>query len=128
MRYRAESIDDPTLAAGAEDEAYTSPISGVLGNHVYNALLSGRPYVFEMVEDVEIAGRFAREKLGARSVAVSGRGEARVVAALAAEVLPGIEALSGRDLSWWRHTVEDLGEDWPIALALPGGAYVEARP
>jgi dienelactone hydrolase len=128
MRYRAESIDDPTLAAGAEDEAYTSPISGVLANHVYNALLSGRPYVFEMVEDVEIAGRFAREKLGARSVAVSGRGEARVVAALAAEVLPGIEALSGRDLSWWRHTVEDLGEDWPIALALPGGAYVEARP
>jgi len=128
MRYRAMSIDDPALAPAAEDEAYASPISGVLANHVYNALLTGRPYVLEMVEDVEIAGRFARETLCARSLAVAGRGEARVVAALAAEVLPDLEALSGRDLAWWGRTVEELREDWPIALALPGGGYVEPRP
>ena len=127
MRYRATSIDDPALAPADEDEAYASPLSGVLANHVYNALLTGRPYVLEMVEDVEIAGRFARETLGARSLAVAGRGEARAVAALAAEVLPGLEPLSGRDLAWWRRTVEELSEDWPIALALPGGAYVGPR-
>ncbi len=128
MRYRAASIDDPALAPAAEDEAYASPISGVLANHVYNALLTGRPYVLEMVEDVEIAGRFARETLGARSLAVAGRGEARVVAALAAEVLPDLEPLSGRDLAWWSRTLETLREDWPIVLALPGGGYVEPRP
>jgi dienelactone hydrolase len=128
MRYRATSIDDPALAPAAEDEAYANPTSGVLANHVYNALLTGRPYVLEMVEDLEIAGRFARETLGARSLAVAGRGEARAVAALAAEALPGLEPLSGRDLTWWRRTVEELREDWPIALALPGGAYLEPRP
>ena len=128
MRYRATSIDDPTLAPAAADEAYASPTSGILANHVYNALLTGRPYALEMVEDVEIASRFARERLGARSLAVAGRGEASVVAALAAEVLPNLEPLSGRDLAWWGRTLEELREDWPIALALPGGGYVEVRP
>ena len=75
-----------------------------------------------------IPGRFAREILAARSLAVAGRGEARVVAALAAEVLPGLEPLTGRDLSFWGRAVEELREDWPIALALPGGAYVEQHP
>ncbi len=124
MGYQAVSIDDPDLARLGEQAAYASPISGVLANHAYNALLTGRPYVLEMVEDVEIAARFAREKLGARALAVSGRGDARVVAALAAEVLPELEPLSGRDLSFWREAVEETRETWPIHLLLPGGAYV----
>ncbi len=124
MVYQAVSIDDPELARLGEQAAYASPISGVLANHVYNALLTGRPYVLEMVEDVEVAARFAREKLGARTLAVAGRGDARVVAALAAEVLPELEPLSGRDLSFWRQMVEETRETWPIHLLLPGGAYV----
>src|SRR5207245_8633810 len=102
MGYQAVSIDDPDLARLGEQAAYASPISGVLANHVYNALLTGRPYVLEMVEDVEVAAPSAREKLGARALAVAGRGEARVVAALAAEVLPDLAPFSGRDLCLFR--------------------------
>ncbi len=127
MGYKAVSIDDPGLARLGEEAAYASPISGVLANHVYNALLTGRPYVLEMVEDVEIAARFAREKLGAKALAVAGRGDGRVVAALAAEVLPDLDPLSGRDLSFWAQAVEEARETWPIHLLLPGGAYVRPR-
>jgi hypothetical protein len=127
MTYKAVSIDDPELARLGEQAAYVSPLSGVLANHVYNALLTGRPYVLEMVEDVEIAARFARENLGAKALAVSGRGDARVVAALAAEVLPDLEPLSGRDLSYWGRLVEETRETWPIHLLLPGGAYLRSR-
>jgi len=127
MTYKAVSIDDPELARLGEQAAYVSPLSGVLANHVYNALLTGRPYVLEMVEDVEIAARFARENLGAKALAVSGRGDAGVVAALAAEVLPDLEPLSGRDLSYWGRLVEETRETWPIHLLLPGGAYLRSR-
>ena len=48
--------------------AYADPLSGVLANHVYNALLPGRPYLLEMIDDVEAAAVFCRETLGARAV------------------------------------------------------------
>ena len=54
-----------------EEAAYVSPLSGVLANYAYNALLTGRPFFLELIEDAEIAGRFAREKLGASRVAVA---------------------------------------------------------
>ena len=60
MRYTAMSIDDPTLAAQDFDRAYTSPLSGVLADYVYNSLLTGRPYLLQLIEDAEIAARFAR--------------------------------------------------------------------
>ena len=126
MRYKAVSIDDPELATLAEDAAYTSALSGVLANHAYNALLTGRPYFLELIEDAEIAGRFAREKLGASRVAASGRGPARTWAAAVARAVPGIEAGPGTDptaLDWSRR-VEGLQESWPIHELLPGGAYV----
>ena len=66
MRYRAASGDDPTIADADEKQAYFNPLSGVLANHVYNSLLTGRPYVLEMIDDVAIVARFARERLGAR--------------------------------------------------------------
>lgn len=96
----------------------------MLANYVYKAQLLGRPYVLEMVEDVEIVVRFARERLGARSLAVAGRDEARVVAALAADTLPDLEPLTGRDLDWWRKILDEGREIWPIELLLPGGARV----
>ena len=145
MRYQAASIDDPTLAgppgreatrqderrgidsrAADEAAAYTSPVSGVLANYAYNALLTGRPYFLELIEDAEIAGRFARERLGASRVAVSGRGLARTWAAGVARAVPGIEARPGDEPSalGWARRVEGLQEDWPIHELLPGGAYV----
>jgi len=127
MRYKAASIDDPELVALDEEAAYTSPVSGVLANHVYNTLLTGRPYFLELIEDAEIAGRFARERLGASRVAVSGRGPARTWAAAVARAVPGIEAGPGADPSAldWAQLVEGLQADWPIHELLPGGAYVK---
>jgi hypothetical protein len=104
-----------------------SPISGVLANYAYNALLTGRPYFLELIEDAEIAGRFARERLGASRVVVSGRGPAQTWAAAVARAVPGIEAGPGADASAleWAQLVEGLKEDWPIHELLPGGAYVK---
>ena len=65
MRFKAESVDVPGASEHAEEDAYVSPISGVLANHVYNALLTGRPYYLQLIEDVEIATRFARQQTAA---------------------------------------------------------------
>jgi dienelactone hydrolase len=110
--------------AEAEDPAAAKPLNSALANLVYNAQLLGRPYPLEMVEDVEIVARFARERLGVRSLSIEGRGEARPVAALAADVL-GLETLGGGGLEWWARTVTDGREDWPIQLLLPGGALLK---
>ena len=59
MPYKAVSEDDPTLAHLDFDHAYVNPVSSVLADYVYNALLTGRPYFLQMIEDAEIANRFA---------------------------------------------------------------------
>jgi len=125
LRYRAASIDDPTLAPADEEAAYASPLSGVLANHVYNAQLLGRPYLFEMIEDVEIVSRFARERLGAREVAIDAPGEARLLARAVAAALPDVAPVvpAGAEPSFsWREAVESLRETWPIHYLVPGGA------
>jgi hypothetical protein len=127
MRYKAASIDDPLLAPKDEQEAYTSPLSGVLANHVYNAQLLGRPYLMELVEDVEIVVRFARARLGAREVAVEGRGDARLLARAAAAALPDValvRPLGAEPAFTWAEAVERSREVWPIHYLLPAGAAV----
>jgi dienelactone hydrolase len=126
MPYKAVSIDDPELAALDERAAYESPISGVLANYVYNSLLTGRPYFLQMMEDAEIVARFARMKLGAERVAITGPGEARLLAASVSRTLPGIELLPGEDgpVADWSRWVEELRETWPIHYLLPGGAQL----
>ncbi len=125
LRYKAASIDDPALAPADEEAAYASPLSGVLANHVYNAQLLGRPYLFEMIEDVEIAVRFARARLGAQNVAIDAPGDARLLARAAAIALPDV-ALVAPDASGeafaWAEAVEHLRETWPIPYLVPGAA------
>jgi Acetyl xylan esterase (AXE1) len=131
MRYRAESVDDPTLAAADEAAAYQSPVSGVLANFVYNAQLTGRPYFLQMIEDAEVAARFARLKLGARRLAVTGEGESRTLAIAIAACLSDVELLPSRSRAAafsWRETVEQMRETWPIHFLLPGGAYLRMDP
>jgi dienelactone hydrolase len=131
LRYKAESIDDKELAAIDEDKAYASPISGVLANYVYNALLTGRPYLFELVEDAEIAIRFSRERLGAKTLAAAGRGDAHHLARVIAAALPGVElmpAAAGDAEFSWPATVEKMEETWPIHYVVPGGAYLRLYP
>jgi hypothetical protein len=125
LRYRAVSVDDPALAPASEEQAYADPLSGVLANLVYNAQLLGRPYLLELVEDVEIAARFAREKLGARQLAIEGPGDARLLAEAAAAALPGLTLVpaAAPDASFsWEKTLASGRETWPIHYLMPGGA------
>jgi dienelactone hydrolase len=125
MRYRAESIDDPGLAALDEPSAYEDPLSGVLANHVYNAQLTGRPYFLQMIEDVEIVVRFARDGLGARRIQVRARGDAMALAEAASEVLDGVALRPGGGPGFrWSVAVEKMQEVWPIQYLLPRGADV----
>ena len=126
MRYTAMSIDDPSLAQQDFDATYTSPLSGVLANYVYNSLLTGRPYLLQMIEDVEIAARFARIRLDATDTSITAAGDAYTLAHDAAGVLPGLKLLptdDARVLSW-AQLVKEKQEVWPIQYILPGGAYL----
>ncbi|HYK40311.1 MAG TPA: acetylxylan esterase, partial [Candidatus Eremiobacteraceae bacterium] len=126
MAYTAVSADDPLLGALDFDHAYVNPISGVLANYVYNSLLIGRPYFLQMMEDAEIAKRFAAQKLHANLVAVTAPGDAYTLASAIAEALPGITlspAPNGKVLKW-SEILEQKRESWPIQYLLPGGAYI----
>ena len=125
MSYTAVSPDDPALGALDFDHAYVNSISGVLSNHVYNSLLIGRPYFLQMIEDAEIAGRFAREKLGAKVEAVTAPGDGYTLASAIAGTLPGVELLPRLDAQVlkWFEIVEQKRETWPIQYLLPSGAY-----
>jgi dienelactone hydrolase len=126
MRYRAASGDDPTLAEADERQAYFNPLSGVLANHVYNSLLTGRPYVLEMIDDVAIVARFATERLGVPSVAVAALGNAGLLADAAADVLPNVSKAPSSDTPGlrWSDLVEEMRELWPIQYLLPKGALL----
>ena len=126
MPYTAVSPDDPLLGKLDFDHAYLNPISGVLANHVYNSLLTGRPYFLQMMEDAEIARRFATEKLQINVVAVSAAGDAYTLASAIAEALPGMSLLpdANKKILKWSEIVEQNKESWPIQYLLPGGAYI----
>jgi len=126
MSYTAVSPDDPLLGKLDFDHAYMNPLSGVLANYVYNALLSGRPYFYQMIDDARIAERFAEEKLGVNVALVIAPGEAFTVAASIAEVMPGLKLLREPDsvLVQWAELVESKQESWPIPFLVPGGAYI----
>jgi hypothetical protein len=127
MRYKATSIDDPAIAPPDEEAAYARPLSGVLANHVYNAQLLGRPYLLEMIEDVEIVSRFARAQLGAREMAIDAPGEARLLARAVGAALPDIAVVlpaSPEPSFSWKEAVETLRETWPIHYLVPGGLSV----
>ena len=121
------SEDDPTLAQLDYDHAYVNPLSGVLAGYVYNSLLTGRPYFMQMIEDVEIATRFARVKInGQAEFVATGIGEASTFASAVAEVLPKVELIpqSEKVAVRWSELVKEKRELWPIQYLLPGGAYI----
>lgn len=126
MPYTAVSPDDPTLGRLDFDRAYANSISGVLANYVYNSLLIGRPYFLQMIEDAEIARRFAEQKLGGRVVAVTEKGSALTLASAMTETLPGLQLLPQKNVESlkWSEIVEQRREIWPIDYLLPGGAYI----
>ena len=124
MPYKAVSPDDPAMAQMSFEQAYTSPLSGVLAGYIYNSLLTGRPYFLQMIEDAEIATRFVQGKLQARVTAVTAPENGYFLAKAISETLPGIELFpqsNGNDFSW-ATIVREKQEIWPIQYLLPGGA------
>ena len=126
MPYKAASPDDPTLSKMDFDRAYDSQISGVLADYVYNSVITGRPYLLQMIEDVEIAMRFADQKINHAEFAVIGTGDAYTLSSAVAETLPNIKLLAEPDahVVKWSDLVEKKQELWPIKYLLPGGAYI----
>jgi len=127
MRYKAASEDDPALAQMDFDQAYVSPISGVLADYVYNSILTGRPYFLQTIEDVEIAMRFVREKNATSGeIAVTGEGTGFTLATAVSETLPDTKLASQPDekMLRWSELVDQKRELWPIQDLIPGGAYI----
>jgi pimeloyl-ACP methyl ester carboxylesterase len=126
MPYTAVSPDDPTLGKLDFDRAYANSISGVLANYVYNSLLMGRPYFFQMIEDSQIASRFATERLGAKFIAVTAPGDAYTLASAVAEIFPELKLLPQPNVTAlkWSEIVEKKQEIWPIQYLVPSGAYI----
>jgi len=127
MPYKAVSPDDPLLARLDFDHAYMNSLSGVLADYVYNSLLTGRPYLLQMIEDAEIATRFFNAAIRPQSeFAVAGtEGSASLVSAIA-QTLPNVKLLpqAGSELFRWSEVVEQKKEIWPIQYLLPGGAFI----
>jgi pimeloyl-ACP methyl ester carboxylesterase len=127
MPYKAASPDDPLLGQLDFDRAYVSQISGVLADYVYNSVLTGRPYLLQMIEDLEIATRFADQKINHNSeFAIIGMGDAYTLSSAVTETLPNIKLLSQPDehVVKWSDLIEKKQELWPIQYLLPGGAYI----
>jgi dienelactone hydrolase len=127
MPYKAVSPDDPALAQMDFDHAYSDPLSGVLADYVYNSLLTGRPYFLQMIEDVEIATRFAKLELSPHAdLMIAGAGSASTLASAVAETLPNIRLLDQPDAPpvKWSEIVQQKTELWPIQYLVPGGAYI----
>lgn len=127
MPYKAASPDDPKLAHTSFDEAYRSPLSGVLADYVYNSLLTGRPYFLQMLEDIEIATRFAHEHLKlSNPISITATGRSYTLASSAAEIFPELKLVLNSDEQAfkWSEMVEQKHELWPIEFLLPGGAYI----
>ena len=98
----------------------------MLADYVYNSLLTGRPYMLQLIEDVEIASRFSRERLGATEVSITASGDAFTLAHDAAGVLPGLRLVAGEGAHpiAWSEIVEKKQEIWPVAYVYPGGAFI----
>jgi dienelactone hydrolase len=128
MIYKVNS-ELPEPKTTDERAVYAFPTGSVLANHAYNAQLLGRPYMIDALEDVEIVARFAQRQLGAKTVAVSGRGEADLLSRAAAEVfkLTHVPAADAVTLEW-KAIVEQGRELWPIQYMVPGGAHLTLAP
>ena len=79
-------------------QIYFNPLSGVFANYVYNALLTGRPYFLQMIEDTEIVSRFLRSHLKVKEIKITATADARMLAREIVETLPDIKPKSNEDV------------------------------
>jgi pimeloyl-ACP methyl ester carboxylesterase len=126
MLYKTTSPDDATSTKVDDEQTYFDPLSSVLADYIYNCLLTGRPYFFQLIDDVEIATRFIQKNTNPSELAVIGLGNANTLAAAVAEIFPDFKLLKSDESPAlkWSDIVTGKSELWPLQYLLPGGAYV----
>jgi hypothetical protein len=126
MKFEATSSEYLTFAVMDSTQIYFNPVSGVFANYVYNSLLTGRPYLLQMIEDTEIVSRFLRSHLQVTEIKITATADARMVAREIVETLPDIKPKSNEDINGtrWSEIINEERELWPIHNLLPGGAFV----
>jgi hypothetical protein len=126
MAYNTTSPEDPTLTQSNNEQAYFNSLSSVLADYVYNSLLTGRPYFFQMIDDVAVAQRFIRNNAKQSDFAITGTGSANVLASAVSEIFPDIKFVPQSEVPplKWSDIVTQKSEIWPLEYLLPGGAYV----
>jgi len=77
-----------------------------------------------MIEDVEIATRYARLQLKSNKISIVGDSDAATLAASASEVLPEVTLLPQPNSQKirWAQIVNEKREAWPIQYLVPGAA------
>jgi cephalosporin-C deacetylase-like acetyl esterase len=126
MLFEATSSDNLTFAMMDSTQVYFNPLSGVFANYAYNAILTGRPYFLQMIEDTEIVSRFAQFQLKAKEIEITATTDTKMLACEIVETLPNIQPKSKEDINGpsWSEIVKEKRELWPIQYLLPGGAFI----
>jgi hypothetical protein len=125
MNYTATSSDELNFGSRGFDEAYHSPVSGVMANYVYNSLLIGRPYFLQMMEDTEIVVRFAQSHLQIQEMQVLAKNNTGLLAQKLVEIFPTLKLQSKMTVTTWADIIDKKIEKWPVEYILPGGAYIK---
>ncbi len=126
MNFQATPTEYLNFAVMDSTQIYFNPLSGVFANYIYNALLIGRPYFLQMIEDTEIVSRFVRSHLKVNEVRVTATADAKMLAREIVETLSDIKPRSSEDINGvrWSEIINEERELWPIHNLMPGGAYV----
>ena len=126
MLYEATSSDDLKFENVDSTQIYYNPLSGVFANYIYNALLTGRPYFLQMIEDTEIVTRFIRSQLNVKEIKVTSTQETKMLAREMVEIFPDIKPKSKEDIDGikWSEIINQKRELWPIHYLLPGGGFI----
>ncbi|MGB6743425.1 MAG: acetylxylan esterase [Terracidiphilus sp.] len=132
MNYRVDASDNSNPAKDNFDDAYVNPLGSVLADYVYNSLLTGRPYFFQMLDDLKIAELFVRSRNPGASqepLTLTATGEAYTVAIRFREIDPLVKILAFESASTlnWSTLAAEGREQWPIAFLLPSGATIPAQ-
>jgi len=127
MNYNAVSPDVPSQKTADFAAAYMDPLCSVFADYVYNSLLTGRPYFFQMIDDAAVASRFAAAELNLKVDFVTAPNKAYTTAAAIARIFPSLQLLPQPDSAVidWSALLDQRKEAWPIQFLVPGAAYFQ---
>jgi hypothetical protein len=126
MKFQATPSEYLNFAVMDSTQIYFNPLSGVFANYIYNALLIGRPYFLQMIEDTEIVSRFVRSELKVSEVRITATADSKMLAREIVETLTDINPKSSEDIHGvrWSEIINEERELWPIHNLMPGGAFI----